>query len=162
MKGMDIREGLVTINGTDIWLEYGVFLAEENRGEHENYDALLKAPRLKEPRKVTYRDRNGVRLPAKLPRYWEERTLTLRFALVAADATAFEAAYYGFVTFLKEGDDGWLVLKVRELGRTFRLYLTEFSDYSQLTDFDGRVVALFTATFAEPEPDFAPPEPPVE
>lgn len=63
---MKILEGLLTINGSDPYLDFGAFLAEEEAGGHANYDALLKGPKLKEQRTVSYRDRDGVRLPAKL------------------------------------------------------------------------------------------------
>ena len=36
-----ILGGLVLINGTDIWKEYGVFLTEEKKGGRENLNAIL-------------------------------------------------------------------------------------------------------------------------
>ncbi len=152
---MEILEGLLTINGRDPYLDFGAFLAEAEAGGHTNYDALLKGPKLKQQHTVSYRDRNGVRLPAKLVQRWEARAVALRFAIVAPDAATFEQRYYGFLEFLRQGEDGYLTLHLKELARTWKLYLTECSDYSQLTAFDGEVVGLFTATFSEPVPDFS-------
>ena len=39
---MKILEGLLTINGVDIYKEYSAFLAEDNASSHTNYDALLE------------------------------------------------------------------------------------------------------------------------
>ena len=36
-----ILSGLVLVNGTDIWTEYGVFLVEDRRGGMENLTAIL-------------------------------------------------------------------------------------------------------------------------
>lgn len=37
----NILSGLVLVNGTDIWTEYGVFLVEDRRGGMENLTAIL-------------------------------------------------------------------------------------------------------------------------
>ena len=44
---MDILEGLLLINGTDVYTQYSAFLAETAADKHENYDALLAPPPLK-------------------------------------------------------------------------------------------------------------------
>ena len=46
---MDLT-GFLTINGTDVWTEYGAFLGETEEGGHVNMDALLRMPKAK-PRK---------------------------------------------------------------------------------------------------------------
>ena len=38
---MDLT-GFLTINGTDVWTEYGAFLGETEEGGHVNMDALLQ------------------------------------------------------------------------------------------------------------------------
>ena len=38
-----ILGGLVLMNGTDIWTEYGVFLAEEKRGGMDNLTAIRRS-----------------------------------------------------------------------------------------------------------------------
>ena len=47
---MKILEGLLTVNGVDIYKEYNVFLAEDSAGSHANYDELLKIPAMKASR----------------------------------------------------------------------------------------------------------------
>ncbi len=44
---MEALEGLVTINGTDIWKEYGAFLTEEKRGGRENLTAIMTPAKVK-------------------------------------------------------------------------------------------------------------------
>lgn len=152
---MKILEGLLTINGIDPYVAYGAFLAF-GKGEDplQNYSALLTPPEVKEPRKVSYRERNGVKYPAKILQRWKEREVTLKFAIIAPDKTAFEERFYGFVNFLRNGDDGWLDIKLVELSRTFRMRLVRPGAYSQLSDFDGEVSAMFEVTFEEPIPNF--------
>lgn len=43
----NILSGLVLVNGTDIWTEYGVFLVEERRGGMENLTAILTPSKAK-------------------------------------------------------------------------------------------------------------------
>ncbi len=71
---MDLT-GYLTINGTDVWTEYGAFLGETEEGGHVNMDALLRMPKAKDittvdfmPKAkdittVDFRERNGVELP---------------------------------------------------------------------------------------------------
>ena len=152
---MDILEGLLTINGVDPYLAYGAFLAyQEGEDPQANYDALLTPPALKEHRKVSLREQNGVKLPAALTQRWREREVTLTFCIVAPNAAAFKQRYYDFVNFLKEGADGWLDITLPELSRTWRMYMLRPGRYSQLTDFHGEVAALFSVTFEEPTPNF--------
>lgn len=150
-----ILEGLLTINGIDPYVTYGAFLAyRDGEDPQANYDALLTSPELKEHRKVSFREQNGVKLPAKLVQRWQEREFTLTFCIVAPDAETFKQRYYDFVNFLKEGADGWLEITLPELARTWRVYMRRPSSYSQLTDFNGEVAALFAVTFEEPNPNF--------
>ena len=59
---MDLT-GYLTINGTDVWTEYGAFLGETEEGGHVNMDALLRMPKAKDITTVDFRERNGVELP---------------------------------------------------------------------------------------------------
>ena len=59
---MDLT-GFLTINGTDVWTEYGAFLGETEEGGHVNMDALLRMPKAKDITTVEFRERNGVELP---------------------------------------------------------------------------------------------------
>lgn len=152
---MEILNGLLTINGVDPYEEYGAFLAyREGEDPMANYSSLLTPPELKEQRKVSYREQNGVKYPSKIIQRWKEREVTLKFAIVAPDKAAFEERFYGFINFLKDGADGWIELKLTELSRTFRMRLVRPGTYSQLTDFDGEVSAMFEVTFEEPTPNF--------
>lgn len=152
---MKILEGLLTINGVDPYVAYGAFLAF-GKGEDplKNYSALLTPPEVKEQRKVSYREQNGVKYPSKIIQRWKEREVTLKFGIVAPDKTTFEERFYGFINFLREGVDGWLEVKLVELSRTFRMRLVRPGNYEQLTDFDGEVAAMFDVTLEEPEPNF--------
>lgn len=55
----NILTGLVLINGTDIWKEYGAFLAEEQRGGMDNLTAILTPSKLKSETAVDIREENG-------------------------------------------------------------------------------------------------------
>lgn len=55
---MDLT-GYLTINGTDVWTEYGAFLGETEEGGHVNMDALLRMPKAKDITTVDFRERNG-------------------------------------------------------------------------------------------------------
>lgn len=151
---MDILEGLLLVNGTDVYTQYGAFLAETAEDKHENYDALLAPPALKEQTEVSIREENGVRLPDVLTQTFDARDIRLLFAIVAPDAATFLLRYADFVRFLKEGDGGWLTLYVTDLQLEFRTYVTTISEYSQLTGFSGQVTATFRVTLREPNPDF--------
>ena len=43
----DILGGLVLVNGTDIWTEYGVFSVEDRRGGMDNLSAILTPSKTK-------------------------------------------------------------------------------------------------------------------
>ena len=93
--------------------------------------------------------------PDILTQTYEARDITLRFAIVASNDVSFFTRYASFVKFLKEGDDGWLALHLTDVGLKFRVYMTGFSDYSQLAPFGkGEVAATFSVKFREPKPTF--------
>ncbi len=56
---MEALEGLVTINGADIWKEYGAFLTEEKRGGRENLTAIMTPPRPRRTSAWTYASATG-------------------------------------------------------------------------------------------------------
>lgn len=152
---MDMLKGQCTINGVDIYERYGAFLAFVSGDDPlANYTALLAPPEVKEQRKVDYAEVDGARLPTTLTQRWKEREIPLQFCIVAKDRAQFETLYYGFLNFLKDGDRGWLNISIKQLSRTWRVYLRRITPYKQLTDFDGEVLATFTAVFEEPNPNF--------
>ena len=152
---MEMLKGQCTINGVDIYEQYGAFLAYTSGDDPlANYTALLTPPEMKEQRKVDYAEDNGVRLPSTLIQRWKEREIALQFCIVAANRTQFESRYYGFLNFLKDGASGWLNISIEQLSRTWRVYLLRVTPYKQLSSFDGDVAATFTAVFEEPNPNF--------
>lgn len=151
---MDVLNGLLYINDKDAYKEYGVFLCEERPGENKNYCELLKPAEAKELKAINYHERDGEKLPAKLVRALQARDVTLQFALVASNKTVFFTKYAAFISLLKQGQDGWLSLRLPELDKTYRVYYVSCTTWKQLTDFDGEVVARFTVKFREPEPAY--------
>ena len=55
----DILGGLVLVNGTDIWTEYGVFLVEDRRGGMDNLSAILTPSKTKKETAVDIREEDG-------------------------------------------------------------------------------------------------------
>ena len=55
----NILSGLVLVNGTDIWTEYGVFLVEDRRGGMENLTAILTPSKARRIRLWTYGKSTG-------------------------------------------------------------------------------------------------------
>ena len=74
---MDILKGLLLINGVDVFVDYGAFLAEEKAGDTKNYSALLKPPSAKPHTAVSFREKDGEKLPDALLPAWEARDVTL-------------------------------------------------------------------------------------
>lgn len=149
---MDVLKGLLLINGVDIFTDYGAFLVEDKPGENKNYSALLKPPSAKPHTAVSFREKDGEKLPETLVPAWEARDVTLCFAIMAADRTQFLSRYSSFLEFLRTGEKGWLTITPAELGRTYRMYYKDCTDYTQLTDFGGEVAAKFSVRFREPVP----------
>ena len=148
-----VLAGLFLINGTDIYTQYGAFLAEKEEDGNDNYDSLLQFPGLKEQPKVSLQDEDGERTPDVVAQAYEARDITLQFAIAAPDARTFLTRYFAFMRFLKEGDDGWLTLRLTDVGLQFRVYMVSSPGYSQLVPFGrGEVAASFTVKFNEPQP----------
>lgn len=151
----EIMEGLLYINGYDVWKAFGAWLAEEKEGETKNYSALQKFPATKSHVAVSFREQDGEKLPEKLIQRWEPRDISLKFAIAADNKISFIEKRDAFISFLKDGADGWLNMRVTELGRTYRVYYRDCSDYSHLEAIDnGQVAAVFTVKFREPVPEF--------
>lgn len=147
---MEVLKGLLYINGNDVFLNYGAYLTEEKEGDFTNYSALMKPPAMKPYTAVAFREEDGEKLPEVLSPAFEARDITLYFAIMADDDSAFLKNYSEFVKFLKSG---WLNLFLPEIDKTFRLYYKDCTEWSQLTPFDnGRVVAKFKVKFREPKP----------
>lgn len=151
----DIMKGLLFINNRDVWTDFGAWLVEDKEGETKNYSALQKPPATKTHVAVSFREQDGEKLPEKLVQKWEPRDISLKFAVAADDRAAFMSRRDTFVSFLKNGTDGWLEIRVPELGKTYRVHYKDCSDYDHLEDIgNGMVAARFTIKFHEPNPEF--------
>jgi hypothetical protein len=153
---MAILTGLLFINETDVYAQYGAFLSEDKASDHTNYAALMKPSGMKPHVAVSFREENGEKLPAVLTPRSEARDVTLQFAILSGSACRFMQNYADFVRFLKSG---WLDICLPELGKTFRMYLLSCSDYDQLTPLTddgeaGDCAARFKVKFREPSPSF--------
>ena len=96
------------VNGTDIWTEYGVFLAEKRRGDRNNLKAILSPAKTKTHVAVDIREENGEKYSTALNVKNQARDVKLYFALYADTRKEWLAQYKAFIAFLKAGDDGWL------------------------------------------------------
>ena len=151
----EILEGLLLINQTDVYARFGAFLAETAEDRHDNYDSLLAPPALKQQAEVSIQEEDGVRMPDILTQTYEARDITLRFAIVALLEKFHERGVAREERNIVRGDDGWLALHLTDVGLKFRVYMTGFSDYSQLAPFGkGEVAATFSVKFREPKPTF--------
>jgi hypothetical protein len=151
---MEILEGLLFINDVDVYLQYGVFLAEKNRGGHENYDVLFKPSKLKEQVAINVREQNGEMLPANLNVKFEARDVTLYFGIESANRAQFLSRRAAFKEFLRAGNNGWLRFALTEINHTFQFYLKDFGSWEQLLFEDNFSFARFPVTFREPNPTF--------
>lgn len=70
---MDILQGLLFINNVDVYVQYGVFLAEKERNGQDNYGALFKPGKTKEQVAINVREQAGEMLPAVLNVQFEAR-----------------------------------------------------------------------------------------
>ena len=149
---MDILEGLITINGVDIYKEYNAFLAEDSRGSHTNYNELLKVPAMKVYTVVSFREENGERLPDVLPEpHYEARDVTLQFGILTETKEEGYRNFIAFQTFLKSG---WLVFVLPELGTTYRMYFKNCMNQQMISPFktNGKIYGTMKMKFREPNP----------
>ena len=149
-----ILSGLVLINGTDIWEEYGVFLTEEKKGGRDNLTAIMTASKVKDHVGVDLREESGKRYSRALSVVSQERDFTLHFAQYASTKGDWLEKYMGFIGFLKAGDAGWLNIQFTELGLTLRVFYLESSSYKPLTYLwkEGVQASRYKVKFREPCP----------
>ena len=159
---MKVLNNLLKINGQCVYQNYGAFLVEERQGDLSNYEELLKPPAMKPYTSVSFREEDGEKLPERLPSpCFEARDVTLYFALVAENKQSWMSNYDKFVRMLKSGEKangekggGWLRIEVAELGKTYKMYYKQCSQYSQITPLeDGKTVAAkLKVVLREPNP----------
>lgn len=149
-------KNLVIINGKDIWTEFGAFLTEEKKGGRENLTAIMTPSKVKTHVAVNIREENGSKYSSTLDVKNEERDVTLHFALIADSRSEWLLKYHDFITFLKEGENGWLSMRLPELSLTMRLYYVESSSYKPLTYLwkEGVHASRFKVKLREPVPSF--------
>ena len=136
MKGL---EGLVIINGTDIWSEFGAFLTEKKAGGRENLTAIMSPSKVKGHVGVDIREHNGTKYSGKLDVRNMERDVTLHFAIFAPTVEEWLSRYRAFIAFLKQGVDGWLEFSFPSLGMTMRMFYQSCPDTSPSHISGGRV-----------------------
>lgn len=153
---METLEGLVTINGTDIWKEYGAFLTEGKKGGRENLTAIMTPAKAKSHVGVNIRENSGTKYSAKLDVKSEERDVTLHFAIFARTREEWLGRYRAFISMLKQGKDGWLTIRFRQLDLTMRVFYVSSTAYKPLSCLwkEGLQASRFKVTFKEPEPSF--------
>lgn len=140
--------GLCTVNGTDIYAEFGAFLAEMSADAHTNMDELLAMPTVKEYTAVDFRERCGEELPETLDVQLQPIERTLQFCIVAESETVLRTKFKAFVTKLISG---WLNIAVKDM-RTYRMfYLSCDPPEWHLHDPKKKAVVL-KVKFREPKP----------
>ncbi|MFA6726595.1 MAG: phage tail domain-containing protein [Prevotella sp.] len=150
---MKVLEGLLQINGTDIYKEYGVFLCERKSGEFSNYEELLKPALTKGQTEVDFPERDGVELPSILNVTLQAKDIKLYFAICAPDNETYFTNFGNFFKFLRTGKNGWLTFDLPEINRTFKLHYEGSEDFEQLTPLkNGGVGSRFHLKFREPKP----------
>ncbi len=149
-------KGLVIINGKDIWTEFGAFLTEEKKGGRENQTAIMTPSKVKPHVAVNIREHNGSKYSSKLEIKNEERDVTLHFAIFAGTRNEWLLRYRSFITFLKTGENGWLSVRLPELGLTMRMFYVDCPGYKPLTYLhnEGVQASRFKVKFREPVPSF--------
>ena len=150
----DILGGLVLVNGTDIWTEYGVFLVEDRRGGMENLTAILTPSKAKKDTAVDIREEHGEKYSAVLTPRNEARDVTLHFALYARTQSGWMKRYFAFVNFLKKGRDGWLDISFPQLELTLRVKYADCTKFTPLPYLgkEGVHAGKFKVKFREPVP----------
>ena len=150
----DILGGLVLVNGTDIWTEYGVFLVEDRRGGMENLTAILTPSKAKKDTAVDIREEHGEKYSAVLTPRNEARDVTLHFALYARTQSGWMIRYYDSVNFLKKARDGWLDISFPQLDLTLRVKYADCTKFTPLTYLwkEGVHAGKFKVKFREPVP----------
>lgn len=148
---MKILEGLLTINGVDIYKEYNAFLTEDSATGRTNYNELLKVPSMKAYTVVSFREENGERLPDVLPEpHYEARDVTLQFGILTETKEEWYRKYIAFLTFLRSG---WLVFTLPELG-TYRMFFKSSMTHQMVSPFKNgdKVFGKIKLKFREPNP----------
>lgn len=149
-----ILGGLVLINNVDIWTKYGVFLTEKKKGGKDNLKAILRASKVKSHVGVNVREENGRKYSSSLTVVNDERDVTLHFALFANTQAEWWQKYRDFISFIKQGNKGWLNVKLTDLGLTLSMFYLDSTEPEPLTCLwkEGKHASRFKIKFKEPNP----------
>ena len=81
--------------------------------------------------------------------------MTLSFAIVASSKSDFFKKYDAFLSMLRNGRNGWIVMRLSEIDKTYKLIYRSASDWEQLTDLSASaLIASFKVHFREPKPPY--------
>lgn len=155
--GEHILSGQVFINDTDIWVTYKAFLREEQKGGHDNLNALLAPSKTKGNTAVNIRERHGEEYSDDLQPMSEGRDVTLHFAISASSTAEFVRRYTDFVRFLKNGEKGWLRFRFPTLNLEMRMFADQFpSGFTAISNLwsEGQQCGSFKVKFREPVSSF--------
>lgn len=149
-----ILGGLVLMNGTDIWTEYGAFLVEEKRGDMDNMTAILTPSKTKDETAVNIREEDGEKYSDTLTVKNEARDVELYFAIYNKTQAGWMKKYFDFIKFLKTGNGGWLDIELVQLDLTLHVRYTSCTKFKPLTYLwkEGVHASKFKVKFREPVP----------
>lgn len=149
-----ILGGLVLMNGTDIWTEYGAFLAEEKRGGMDNLTAILTPSKAKQDVAVNIRELHGEKYSSTLAPRNEARDVTLCFALYNKTQAGWLKSYFAFINFLKQGNEGWIDISLPQLDLMLHVKYSDSTKFTPLTYIwkEGVHAGRFKVKFREPVP----------
>lgn len=133
-------KGQATIDGRDIWEEYGASLVKGA------YAALLKPPAAKECVSNTSRLEHGKRVVLIGTQKMESREVS--FSFVVEGGTEAELASR-FSLLLKDITGGAIKLGVPRLGRSFTLL---YKSAEEVKAYRTRFIRVLKVTFEEPDP----------
>ena len=152
-----ILSGQVFINNTDIWITYSAFLREEQKGGHENLNALLAPAKMKPNVAVSIREHNGEVYSDVLQAKSEGRDVTLHLAISAENISMFIQRYTAFIQFLKTGENGWLRFRFPTLGLEMQMFADQFPNgFTAISNLwsEGAQCGAFKVKFREPVASF--------
>lgn len=138
-------QGMWTINGKDLYTQFGVQVLKGSYGE------ILSPPALKERLEHDFPDRHGVVVDTLSPLVYMARTYKINVLLVGADSTDFWAKYKAFFAEIATPEP--FTLHVADLGvRVTLLYTGANCTKKPRSLKSGRVAVAYEITVNEYNP----------
>ncbi|MBF9252492.1 hypothetical protein I2I11_04230 [Pontibacter sp. 172403-2] len=140
--------GAYAINGKDLMATFGIFVREGGS------DGFLQLPKPKAFYQYDWKDKSGVETDPTEPVVFEPRSVAVPFTIAADTEAAFWAGYTGFIAELTK--PGLQALYIEQANRIFRVKMENSSAFTRLSPIKNpvqKIVANFTITFLEPEPN---------